>query len=83
MNSLSGGNSMTTIAWRLYWEADVGSITCLSGSGTGLENPFVFDAAAREFKRLEAQGLVHVVDERVTRSGGDDVITELSFSKLR
>lgn len=74
---------MTTIAWRVYLDAAVGAVTRLSRSGTGLENPYVYDASARELKRLETKGLLRVVDERVMRSGAEDVITELSFNKLR
>jgi len=73
----------TTIAWRIYMDAEVGATTRLHRSGTGLENPFVYDASARELKGLAAQGLVRIVDERSTRRGGDEVITELTFDKLR
>ena len=74
---------MKTIAWRVYMEAPMGASTQLPRSGNGLENPFVYDASARDLKRLEAQGLLHILHEQRGRCGTDEVITDVTFAKLR
>ena len=74
---------MITLARRFYMDTEVGSTTPLPRAGTGMENPFVFDASAREIKALAAQGLVHIDTERTGAASGAVLITDLVFTRLR
>ena len=73
---------MTTIALRLFRDAEVGTVIPLARAGSGLENPFVYDASARDLKQLEQQGRLRVVDERKAAASDGDLITYLAFTKL-
>jgi hypothetical protein len=73
---------MITLAQRFYIDTRTGSTVPLPRAGTSMENPFVFDACAREIKSLAERGCVDIVSERRSDSGGDGLITELVFKKL-
>jgi hypothetical protein len=73
---------MNTFAGRLYMEAPIGSTIILPKAGTRLENPFVYDAAARDIKALAKRGLVQIVSEATVTIGTETLTSELVFCKL-
>ncbi len=74
---------MITLAHRLYMDTKAGATVPLHRSGTGLENPFVFDACARDIKALADLGCVDIVSEQRGKLHHEDLITDLVFKKLR
>jgi hypothetical protein len=52
-------------------------------AGTGLENPYVYDSAARELKEMADRCLVRTVRERVRRGGSQNLIERIVFSRVR
>ena len=74
---------MTTFAERVCTEATVGAIIALPKYGTQLENRYVFDAAAREIKEMAERGRVKIVGEHRAFQHDSDLITDISFIKLR
>lgn len=74
---------MSTLTHAAYCDSEPGALTELGGAGTSLENPYVYDSAARELKALEAQGLVKIVEERKRRHADDRLIGRISFVRLR
>ena len=73
---------MRTIAQATFADSTLESTISLPRAGCALENPFVYDAAAREIKALAEQGLVEVVEEQVAETPGS-LITHLSFKRLK
>lgn len=73
----------TTLAWKIYADSVVGSPVSLQRAGTGLENPLVFDASARDIKAIAERGLVSIVSEQLCVQNGDRVISHLVFTRLR
>jgi hypothetical protein len=74
---------MISIAHRVYALAPIGVPTELPGAGTSLENPFAYDAAAREIKALAGRGCTEVLSERHGRAAdGEPVIVHLVFRRL-
>ncbi len=74
---------MTSIAHRVHALAPIGQPVELPAAGTWLENPFVYDAAAREIKALSRTGCTEIVDERHARArDGEPVIVHLVFRRL-
>jgi hypothetical protein len=61
----------------------VGQLAELPSVGTPLEPPRIFDSAAQVLKTLAQAGLVEVVHERHDLHNGLDLITALSFRRLR
>jgi hypothetical protein len=56
--------------------------TDLPRAGYALENPFVYDAVAREFKQMAQRGLVEIVREH--RAYGDEPpIDSLRYRRVR
>ena len=74
---------MKTLAQSAYLESEVGALSELPAAGTPLENPYVYDASARELKAMAAQGLVKIVEERRGAPGSDALIRHLTFKRLR
>lgn len=74
---------MNTFVRRIYRQSEIGVPTELLSAGTSLENPYVYDSAAREIKAMAGQGLVKVVGERVRHDTSEPLITSISFSRLR
>ena len=73
---------MRTLAQSAYFDSEFGTLSELPNVGSSLENPYVYDASARELKAMAAKGLVKIVDERRSddRSG---LISRLTFERLR
>jgi hypothetical protein len=76
-------SSMLTPARQAYLDSSFGVISELPRAGCTLENPFVYDDAARELKTLAATGHVEIVAERHARHADEDLIRHLSFRRLR
>ena len=72
---------MTTLARTAYLDSEFGIPRELSGAGSSLENPYVYDSSAKELKQMAKEGLVRIVDER--RSERFDLINRLVFERLR
>jgi len=74
---------MLSFAHRVYALAPIGVPTELPGAGTSLENPFAYDAAAREIKALASRGCTEVLSERHGRGAdGEPVIMHMVFRRL-
>ena len=73
---------MRSIAQTLHAFAPIGAVVELPSAGTWLENPFVYDAAARDIKALVQQGCTEIVDERVEPVGGEPITVHLAFRRL-
>ena len=74
---------MRTLAQSAYLDSECGALSELPSVGTPLENPFVYDASARELKAMASQGLVKIVEERRHDGGPDGLISRLTFERLR
>ena len=75
---------MRTLARSIYLDSEFGVALDLPHAGSALENPFVFDDAAKEFKAMAAQGLVEIVEERSTAvNDGDVLIDRVKFRRLK
>jgi hypothetical protein len=74
---------MSTYAQTLYGNSEFGIPVDLDGAGSSLENPYAFDATAKELKRMAEAGLVSIVDERIDASQTDPLIEKLTFVRVR
>jgi hypothetical protein len=74
---------MHTLARSVYLDSSFGVPHELPRAGSALENPYVFDDAARELKTMAEQGLVAILVERTNRTGQEALIDRLSFMRLR
>jgi hypothetical protein len=74
---------MTTLANAFYLDSKFGVESELPRSGSPLENPYVYDASARELKALADRGLIAIVRERRCQAAGDELIASLTFKRLR
>ncbi len=74
---------MRTIAQSLYCDAEPGALKALPSAGTAMENPYVYDATAKELKAMASKGLVKIVEERRIDGDPDSLITCLTFERLR
>ncbi len=74
---------MRTLAQTLYLDSEFGVTQGVPRAGSTLENPFVYDAVAKELKDMAARGLIEIVDERVTEVAREPLIDSLSFRRLR
>jgi len=72
-----------TLARSTYLDSEFGVPQELARAGSSLENPFVFDAAAREIKQMAEQGLVEIVSERLASHDLESLIDRLTFKRLR
>ncbi len=72
-----------TLAQAVYLDSSLDVVQDLPRAGSALEHPYVFDAAAREFKQMADQGMVEIVSEHAMRSGEDVLIDKLRFRRVR
>jgi hypothetical protein len=75
--------SMPTLAHAAYLDSSFGAVSELPHAGSPLENPFVYDDAAREIKQLAERGLVEIVSEQPRQFADEQLIGHLSFKRLR
>jgi hypothetical protein len=81
--SFSGGHPVRTLAHIVYLDSEFGVPQDLPKAGSTLENPYVYDATARELKSMADRGLVRIVGEHTGGSQDDPLIDSLSFVRLR
>ncbi len=74
---------MHTLAQTAYLDARLGVVQQLPKVGSALEVPLVFDASARELKRMAEQGKVEIVCEHLTQTGCETLIDQLAFRRIR
>ena len=74
---------MSTLAQAAYLDSEPGALTELPSAGSSLENPYVYDSAARELKELAAKGLLKIVDERAHGDAAKPLISRISFVRIR
>jgi hypothetical protein len=73
---------MYTLAQLVYLDSTFGVEEELPRAGSALENPYVYDASARELKDMAARGLLKIVEERVSRRGEEALIDRLRFRRV-
>jgi hypothetical protein len=76
-------HSVRTLAHIVYLDSEFGVPQDLPKAGSTLENPYVYDATARELKSMAERGLVRIVGEHTGGSQDDPLIDSLSFVRLR
>jgi len=74
---------MRSLADSAYLDSAFDVPVELAKAGSALENPYVFDAAARELKEMAGRGLVEIVGEQVGSRGAESLIERLVFRRLR
>jgi hypothetical protein len=74
---------MRTLAQAAYIDSRFGVESELPCVGSALENPYVYDASARELKALAERGLIEVVAEQTRVIGDEPLIAHLKFKRLR
>ena len=74
---------MRTLARTAYLDSEPGVLQELPRAGSALENPLVFDDAAREIKLLADQGLVEIIAEHQQDTRGGTLIDRLLFKRVR
>lgn len=76
---------MSTYAQNLYVDSAFGIPQDLPKAGGSLENPWVFDATAKELKHMASSGLVEIVHEHVVEAedAHERLIDELTFVRRR
>ena len=74
---------MSTYAHTLYIDSEFGVLQDLPKAGVSLENPYAYDAAAKELKHMAEEGLVGIVDEHVSFVNHEPLIDSLTFVRLR
>jgi len=76
-------HSVRSLVRSIYLESELGVPTDLDAAGTALENPYVYDSAARDLKAMADEGLVKIVREQVRQGLGERLIERISFARLR
>lgn len=74
---------MRSLVESIYLECTPGVPAKLDAAGTSLENPYVYDSAARELKTMASKGLVRIVREECRTGSNDTLIQSITFARLR
>ena len=74
---------MPNLIERIYLDSELGVSTEFDAAGTTLENPYVYDSAARDLKAMAGRGLVRIMNEQVRCSPAGALIEKISFERLR
>jgi len=74
---------MRSLLRSIYLDSEPGELIELEPAGTGLENPYVYDSAARELKAMAAQGLVTIVREKTRHEEDRELIDRIAFARVR
>ncbi|MBW8831078.1 MAG: hypothetical protein JF606_16965 [Burkholderiales bacterium] len=74
---------MRTLAQSAYLDSEFGVQQELPRVGSALENPYVFDATARELHDMARDGLVEIVDEHRRSTRSESLIDRLTFKRIR
>jgi hypothetical protein len=83
MRSTGRRLSVRTLAESLFVDSVYGVECELPRAGSALENPYVYDASARELKALAERGLIEVVKEQTVTMGDEILISRFSFKRSR
>ena len=73
---------MSSLAQSLFQDSELRVEQELPRAGSALENPFVYDAVAREFVQMARRGLVEIVQERRS-PGSEPLIESLRYRRVR
>jgi hypothetical protein len=73
---------LRTLAQSVYLDSQFGTEQELPRVGSALENPYVFDASARELKALATKGLVEIVAEHSSAYANEVLIDRLRFRRI-
>jgi len=74
---------VSSLIRNIYLDSEIGVATDLVAAGTTLENPYVYDAAARELKGLADQGLVRITAEGLVARAQERLINRIQFERIR
>ena len=74
---------MRTLAHSVYLDSEFGVPQELPKAGSTLENPYVYDATAKELKSMADRGLLRIVTEHSTGAHDDALIDKLCFVRMR
>jgi hypothetical protein len=74
---------MSRLVNSIYLHSIPGELIDLDGAGTTLENPYVYDSAARELKVMADEGLVRIVHEEIAKLTDERLIKSITFARLR
>jgi len=75
---------MSTLVQSVYLDSQPGVPIDLEPAGTSLENPYVYDSAARELKTMASQGLVEITREQSQPDAQQhSLISRITFKRLR
>jgi hypothetical protein len=73
---------MRTLADRVYLDSQFDTVSELPRTGSALENPYVYDAVARDLGEMASKGLIKIVN--MTRGDNHDgLVKRLTFQRLR
>jgi hypothetical protein len=71
-----------SLAQTFYLDSQFGVPQELPRAGSAMENPYVYDAVAKELKAMADRGLVEIVDEQIG-SAKEPLVERLRFRRLR
>jgi hypothetical protein len=74
---------MPSLARSLFMDSELAVDCELPRAGTPLENPFVYDAVAREFKQMAYSGLVEILGEHAQINEAGTLIDSLQYRRVR
>jgi hypothetical protein len=72
-----------TLAHAVYLDSEFGVLQELPKAGSPLENPYVYDATAKELKSMADRGLLRIVTEHSTGAHDEPLIDKLCFVRVR
>jgi hypothetical protein len=72
-----------TFVHSVYSDSEIGVETELQSAGTTLENPYVYDSAARDLKSMAEKGLVQITGERLRKDFSEPLIGLIRFARIR
>lgn len=76
----------STVVQKIYLDSEIGVPTDLIAAGSSLENPYVYDSAARELKSMANQGLVRITAESLASNAQEllmSLISRIRFERVR
>jgi hypothetical protein len=74
---------MLSLAQSLFLDSELRVEQELPHAGSALENPFVYDAVARELKQMAQRGLVEIVQEHTRPHSTEPLIDSLRYRRVR
>lgn len=74
---------MSTLAQSIFMDSAFGVELELPHAGSALENPYVYDASARELKAMADRGLIEVIREQSRVVNNEALIGQISYRRLR